>query len=254
VYIYEGGGISFNSGCSVRPLAGERGQLTAEQVKEAINPDDIHKPRTSVVSLENTANRGGGSCYQFSEIEKIKEVCVENTLVLHLDGARLFNALVAREESPKRYGQVFDSISICLSKGLGTPVGSVLIGNKGFIKKARRWRKVLGGGIRQGGYLAAAGLYALEHNIDRLSEDHYRARLLADALTKKDFVGYILPVETNIVIFEIKGRLTPAAFAEALSEHHIRVTVISKTQVRIVLHLGITETMVAKTIDAIEKL
>ncbi|HEX8278401.1 MAG TPA: GntG family PLP-dependent aldolase [Segetibacter sp.] len=254
VYIYEGGGISFNSGCSVRPLAGERGLLTAAHVKEAINPDDIHKPRTRVVSLENTANRGGGSCYRFAEIKKIKEVCVEHNLAFHLDGARLFNALVANGENPHPYGQVFDSISICLSKGLGAPVGSVLIGQKELIRKARRFRKVLGGGIRQGGYLAAAGLYALENNVARLSEDHRRAYMIADALTKKDFVGCILPVETNIVIFEIKGRLTPAKFAATLLQHNIRVTAISKTQVRIVLHLDITEEMVTKTIEVIEEL
>jgi threonine aldolase len=254
VLIYEGGGIAFNSACSVRPIAGERGQITAEQVQDAINPDDIHKPRTSLVSLENTANRGGGSCYDFAAIENIKEVCLKNGLALHLDGARLFNAIVAKGENPTQYGKVFDSISICLSKGLGTPVGSVLLGRTEFIKRARRVRKVFGGGWRQAGYVAAAGIYALENNIGRLEEDHRHAKMLADALTKKDFVGTIFPVETNILIFEVSGKFTPVILAEKFSEHNIRVIAISKTQVRIVVHLGITTEMVTKTIEVIESL
>ncbi|MEJ7826608.1 MAG: low-specificity L-threonine aldolase [Segetibacter sp.] len=254
VYVYEGGGIAFNSGCSIQPVKGNLGQITAEQVIEFINPDDIHKPRTSLVSLENTANRGGGSCYNFAEIERIKDVCLEHNLALHLDGARLFNAIVAKGEKPTQYGKTFDSISICLSKGLGTPVGSVLIGKKDFIKKARRIRKVLGGGWRQAGYMAAAGVYALENNIDRLAEDHRHAAMLAEAVGKKDFTGTIFPVETNILIFEVKGRLTPITFTKKLSEQGIRVLNISKTQVRMVLHLDISEEMVHKTIEVIKAL
>lgn len=254
VYIYEGGGIALNSASSVRPVTGDKGRITAEQVSDAINPDDIHKPRTSLVSLENTANRGGGSCYEFTEIEKIKEVCLKNRLAFHLDGARLFNATVAKGEKLKKYGETFDSISICLSKGLGVPVGSVLIGGKDFIKKSRRIRKVFGGGMRQAGYLAAAGIYALENNVERLADDHLRAKKIAEALSKKDFIGTFLPVETNILIFEVKGRHTPESFTEEMLKHDIRVTVISKTQVRIVLHLDITEKMAAKTIKVIEEL
>lgn len=254
VYIYEGGGIAFNSLSSVRPVAGNLGRITADQAADAINPDDIHKPRTSLVSLENTANRGGGSCYEFSEIEKIKEVCLKNKLALHLDGARLFNAIVAKEEKPQQYGKLFDSISICLSKGLGAPAGSVLIGKKDFIKKARRIRKVLGGGMRQVGYLAAAGMYALENNINRLADDHRHAQAIAGVLAEKDFTGSILPVETNILIFEVDGKFTPASFAERLRKDDIKVTPISKTQVRMVLHLDITKDMVKKTIKVIEEL
>lgn len=254
VYIYEGGGIAFNSACSVRAVIGDKGRITAEQVYESINPDDIHKPRTSLVSLENTANRGGGSCYEFSELKKIKKICSANNLFLHLDGARLFNAIVAKGENPRQYGNVFDSISICLSKGLGIPAGSVLIGKKDFIKKARRVRKVLGGGMRQAGYLAAAGIFALENNITRLADDHVHAKMLANVLIKKDFVGEMLPVETNILIFEVKGRFTPILFAEKLREREIKVTVISKTQVRMVLHLDITKEMVLQTIKVIEEL
>ena len=179
---------------------------------------------------------------------------MKNNLAFHLDGARLFNATVAKGEKLKKYGETFDSISICLSKGLGTPVGSILIGEENFIKRSRRIRKVFGGGMRQAGYLAAAGIYALDHNIERLADDHHRAKKIAEALTKKDFVGTFLPVETNILIFEVEGIHTPASFAEEMRKHDIRVTVISKTQVRMVLHLDITEEMTAKTIEVIKRL
>ena len=255
IYIYEGGGIAFNSSASTRPINGDCGRITAEQVAEAINPDDIHKPHSTLVSLENTANRGGGSCYDFSELKKIKEVCIANNLALHLDGARLFNALVAKNEKPVEYGRVFDSISICLSKGLGTPVGSVLLGKKDFIYKARRVRKVMGGGMRQAGYLAAAGIYALENHIDRLANDHSHASMLADVLATKDFVKQVSPVETNILIFEVNGRFTPQGLVDILmTEHEIKCFAISKTQVRMVLHLDITTEMVNKTIEVLQKL
>ncbi len=254
IYQYEGGGIAFNSGASVRLLEGDRGRITAEQVKESINPDDIHKPVTTLVSLENSANRGGGSCYHFADIQLIKEACLQNNLKLHLDGARLFNALVAKNETCKQYGETFDSISICLSKGLGTPVGSVLIGTKAIIKKARRIRKVFGGGMRQAGYLAAAGIYALENHVARLAEDHAHAQQIEKALTAKDFVGEILPVETNIIIFEVKGRFTAPQLAEKLREESIFVIPISSKQIRIVVHLDITPEHVAKTIQVINSL
>ena len=254
VYIYEGGGIAFNSGCSIKPIEGNLGRIKAEQVIAVINPDDIHKPISRLVSLENTANRGGGSCYDFAEIEKIKQVCLTNNLSLHLDGARLFNAIVANKETPTQYGDVFDSISVCLSKGLGTPIGSILLGKKDFIKKARRIRKVLGGGMRQAGYLAAAGIFALENNIDNLANDHLHAKMLRDALDKKDFVKNILPVETNIVIFEVGGRMNARQLTETLARHNIRVIDISATQVRMVLHLDVSAAMVQQTIEVIDQL
>jgi len=254
VYLYEGGGIAFNSGCSVKLIHGNKGRITAEQVANNINPDDIHKPPTSLVSLENTSNRGGGSCYDFNEIVAIKEVCKKNNLPLHLDGARLFNAIVANKENPLDYGKAFDSISICLSKGLGAPVGSVLIGSHEFIKKAKRIRKVFGGGMRQAGYIAAAGIYALENNVNRLAEDHKHAQLIANALQQKDFVGEIFPVETNIVIAEIKGRLNVDAFVLKMKQNNIHLFAISPTQIRMVLHLDITAEMVAETIQIIENL
>ncbi len=252
VYIYEGGGIAFNSCCQTKALEGDRGRLTAEQIIEAINPDDVHKARTSLVSLENTANRGGGSCYNFSEFQLIKDICLQNKLGFHLDGARLWNALVAKVESPKQYGEVFDSISICLSKGLGAPVGSLLLGKHHFIKKARRVRKVFGGGMRQAGYLAAAGIYALENNIERLKEDHLHAHQIAEALTKKDFIGKIMPVETNIIIFEVIGAYTPKEFCERLKLDDILCLAISPTQVRMVTHLDVTDEMAKKLVGVIE--
>ncbi len=254
VYIYEGGGIAFNSGCQVKPLEGDRGRINADIVAAAVNPADVHKPLSSLVSLENTANRGGGSCYQFAEIQKIKEVCLQNNLKLHLDGARLFNAIVVQKEKPADYGEIFDSISICLSKGLGAPVGSVLLGNKDFIYKARRVRKVFGGGMRQAGYLAAAGIFALRNNIERLDIDHLHAKEIASALLQKEFTGKMMPVETNIVIFDVAGAYTAQTLADAFRQYGILVMAISSTQIRMVLHLDVTERMVKDTIKVIESL
>jgi threonine aldolase len=254
VYQYEGGGIAFNSGASVRLLDGNRGRINAEQVKEAINPDDVHRPVSTLVSLENTATRGGGSCYDFADIQSIKEVCLQNNLKLHLDGARLFNALVARNETCKQYGEVFDSISICLSKGLGTPVGSVLIGTKQLVKKARRIRKIFGGGMRQAGFMAAAGVYALENHVARLADDHKHAQQLLTVLRSKDFVGDVLPVQTNIIIFEVTGRYTASMLAATFKEHDISVFAISPSQIRMVVHLDINPEDVKRTIEVIHML
>ncbi len=251
IYQYEGGGIAANSGASVKLLQGDRGRITAGQVRESINADDVHKARTSLVSLENTSNRGGGSCYDFEEIKKIRTVCDEHGLALHLDGARLFNALVAKSEKAEDYGKAFHSISVCLSKSLGCPVGSLVIGSKEFIRKAKRIRKAFGGGMRQAGYLAAAGIYALKNNVGRLTEDHHHARRLADALAKKDFVDAVLPVETNIIIFSVKERFTPQSLVEKMKEQNIWWYAISPTQVRIVTHLDVDADMVQKTIDVI---
>ena len=253
VYIYEGGGIAFNSGCQVKPIEGNLGKINAEKVLENINADDIHKPITSLVSIENTSNRGGGSCYEITDLHLIKQLCLNNNINLHLDGARLFNAIIAKHQSPKDFGNTFDSISICLSKGLGAPIGSVLIGNKSFIKKARRIRKVMGGGMRQSGYMAAAGIYALENNIQRLEEDHLHAHLIGNALKEKDFIGDILPIETNMVIFEVMGKYNPASFANYLKMHNILCIPISAKQVRMVTHLDIHSDMISKIIKTIHE-
>lgn len=254
VYQYEGGGIAVNSGASVKLLYGDRGRINAEQVLAAINADDNHKPHTSLVCLENTSNRGGGSCYDLNEIKRIKQVCKENHLSFHLDGARLWNALIAKNETPKQYGGLFDSISICLSKGLGCPVGSVLIGKKDLIKKARRVRKVFGGGMRQAGFLAAAGIYALKNNIKRLNEDHDHAKEIGDAIAKSKIAKAVLPIETNIIIFETKEPGFATALVEKLKEKGLLCYAITPDRVRFVIHLDITKEMVDKTTEIIGQL
>ena len=252
VYIYEGGGIAFNSGSQVKPIHGDRGRINAGQVVDMINPDDVHRARTSLVCLENTSNRGGGSCYEMEDIIQIKQVCDLYNLQLHLDGARFFNALVAKKQDPLQYGEIFDSISVCFNKGMGCPIGSVLVGSASFIKSARRVRKVLGGGMRQAGYMAAAARFALVNNIERLDEDHQHAKIIVEALIRKNYVGHILPVETNIIIFELKNNHTAKTFADALRHLDILVLPISANQVRMVTHLDVTEEMVMKTVDAIK--
>jgi threonine aldolase len=254
VYIYEGGGIAFNSGSQVRALDGDRGRITAEQVTLAINPDDVHRARTSLVALENTSNRGGGSCYSLEEIRKIRQICTDNQLKLHLDGARLFNALVAKGQSAAQFGQVFDTISVCLNKGMGCPIGSILIGPAVFIRQARRVRKVFGGGMRQAGFMAAAGIYALEHHIQRLEEDHRHARILGEALEKKDFVRSVMPVETNIVIFEVDQGGCGREIAQQLKEKGVLGHSISANQIRLVTHLDVTQDMIGQAVEIIEQL
>jgi len=253
IYQYEGGGIAFNSSASVKLLPGDRGRINAQQVKVAINPHDNHKAHSSLVCLENTSNRGGGSCYDLEEIKKIKQVCVENDLQLHLDGARLWNAMVAKNETPTQYGEIFNSISICLSKGLGCPVGSVLVGKKDFIKKARRIRKVFGGGMRQAGFMAAAGIYALKNNLERLKQDHAHAKQIGDAIAKSSIAKTVLPIETNIIIFETTGA-TAQALVDKLKDKQILCYATAPNRVRFVVHLDITAEMVNKTIEIIKNL
>ncbi len=244
VYNYEGGGVSFNSGVSCKLIDGKRGMITASQVEENINPPDFyHSPLTTLVCLENTTNKGGGACYDFDEIKKIRNVCNQHNLGLHLDGARLFNALVAKKETAKQYGEVFDTISICLSKGLGTPLGSVLIGNEKIMHNAMRVRKVLGGGMRQIGFMAAAGLYALDHHIDRLEEDHRKAQELGSALKKQSYVKEVETVETNIVIFYLNDSIKEAEFIKKLESEGIRISAMGQGKLRIVTHLDYTDAM-----------
>ena len=241
VYLYEGGGIAANSSASVNLLHGNRGRLSAEQISEAIHEDNVHYPISRLVSLENTVNKGGGCFYQLSEIQKIKVICKEKNMALHLDGARLFNALVETQESPLEYGKAFDSISICLSKGLGIPVGSVLLGTSEFIKKARKVRKRWGGGWRQAGYLAAAGIYALENNIERLKDDHFRAREIGKIMEGISEVEEIYPVDTNIVIFRINDKILVSDYVQKLNEKGIKASPFGKHLVRFVTHLDFTD-------------
>ncbi len=237
VYNYEGGGVSFNSGVSCKLINGHRGMITASQVEAAINPPDFyHSPLTTLVCLENTTNKGGGACYDLEEIKKIKAVCNKHGLGLHLDGARLWNALVAKGEKPSSYGELFDTISVCLSKGLGAPMGSVLLGKQQFMNKAMRVRKVLGGGMRQVGYMAAAGLYALDHHVDRMSEDHKRAQEIASLLKNKNYVKSVEPTETNIVIFNLNEFINNEAFISYLSLNEIAISDMGQGKLRIVTH------------------
>ncbi len=246
IYLYEGGGIALNAFSSAKTPDGDLGRLNAEQVQEAINnAEDIHQPVTRLVSLENTVNKGGGSIYDFNEIRNIKQVCTDNNLVLHLDGARLFNAIVETNETPRDYGEVFDSVSICLSKGLGCPVGSLLLGTRQVIKQARRFRKAMGGGWRQAGFLAAAGIYALDHNIDRLSEDHRRAKAIGQILSKKSFVKSVYPITTNIVIFELPGDMLAKDFVAAMAGKGIHCVTFGRHLVRFVTHLDFTDDQLA---------
>lgn len=241
IYKYEGGGIAGTSGLSFRLLDGDRGKLNPKEIEENINPDDIHFPKTSIIALENTVNKGGGSYYTIAEIESIAEIANRRQLKIHLDGARLFNALAETDENPSEYGNLFDTISICLSKGLGAPVGSLLVGKEIYLKQAKRVRKFLGGGMRQGGYLAAAGLYALKNNRQRLKEDHLKAKNLAEALRKSSFVSQVYPVVTNIVIFQLKAGLTTEKALQDLKEQGILAVPFGKDEIRFVTHLDVSD-------------
>lgn len=255
VYNFEGGGAAFNSGVSCRLLDGNRGMFTAKQLAEVINDkDNIHLPISSLVAIENTTNKGGGACWDFKEILNIKEVCTQNELKLHLDGARLFNALVAKDETAKQYGEIFDTISICLSKGLGAPVGSVLLGTKEAIKKALRIRKLFGGAMRQAGYMAAAGIYALDNNVTRLAEDHQHAKMIATALQQCRLVSEVESVETNIIIFYLDAQISQEDFIAKLQEHDILISSMGEGKLRIVTHLDVSREMIEKMIQVLEKL
>tara|TARA_B110000444_G_C18800474_1_gene577180 strand:- start:444 stop:1475 length:1032 start_codon:yes stop_codon:yes gene_type:complete len=242
IYNYEGGGVSFNSGVSCKIIEGDRGKITASQIKPCINsPDFYHSPRTSLVCLENTTNKGGGAVYDFNEIKKISELCKQERLALHLDGARLWNALEITQEDPKIYGSVFDTISLCFSKGLGCPVGSVLIGSNIIIKEAIRIRKILGGGMRQSGYLAVAGSYALQHHRKDLNIDHLRAKEISECLFKLSFINKVEPVETNIIIFSLDPEQNESNFIKYLKDKKILIMGLGKGKIRIVTHRNYTQ-------------
>ncbi|WP_308993573.1 GntG family PLP-dependent aldolase [Mariniflexile litorale] len=254
IYNYESGGASFNSGVSCKLIDGNRGMFTAEQVIDAINPDAYYYSSTRLVEIENTANRGGGSCWDFNEILKIRKVCDENNLGYHLDGARLWNALVEKKQTTEQYGEVFDTISVCLSKGLGCPVGSVLVGDEAIMKNALRIRKVFGGNMRQAGFLAAAGLYALDHNIHRLVDDHKKAKEIGEVLAKLAFIKIVEPIETNIVIFELNNDVNEKEFIQQLTNKNIHIISMGTNKLRIVTHLDYTITMHDKLIKVLQTL
>ncbi len=248
VYNYEGGGMASNSMVSVKTVDGDRGRITPQQVLDNIRPDDIHSPVTQLVCIESTVNKGGGSFYSLEQMKSIHEVTSRNHLSLHLDGARIFNALVETGDKPVQLGKYFNTISICLSKGLGAPVGSLLLSSRDLIKKARRIRKVFGGAMRQAGYLAAAGIYALDHHVTRLKDDHRRARELGKALGSLPFTKDVLPVDTNIVIFRLDGNLLAADMVRKLSEKGLLSVEFGKQEVRFVTHLDFTDEMLEQAI------
>lgn len=255
VYLYEAGGASFNSGVSCSLVDGNRGMITSLQVEEHLtDPEFYHNPKTSLVCIENTTNKGGGACYDIEELKRIKQVCTDNNLKYHLDGARLWNALVAKRQHPKQYGELFDTISVCLSKGMGAPVGSLLLGDKETIHRALRVRKVLGGGMRQIGYLAAAGLYALQHNVGRLEEDHRRAREIGALLQQLYWVAKVEPVETNILIFSVKPQFDENVLMEKLKQKNIYISSMGRGKLRIVTHLDYKQVMHDYVMEALQKL
>ena len=254
VYKYEGGGIAKNSGASVRLIDGDRGRITAEEVIKWINPEhDVHFPLTQLISIEDTANRGGGAIYDFDEIQKLRTLCDKINVPLHLDGARLFNALIENSIDYQTYASQFDSISICLSKGLGAPVGSLLLGTKEFIKKSRRVRKVLGGGMRQAGIIAAGGLYALKNNVNRLETDHCNAKLLEDTLLNCLWVSEVIPVQTNIVVVKLKDANQRDIIIEKLKEHGILIMPFGPGMLRFVTHLDASTDAIDKVCDVLKK-
>jgi len=255
VYRFEGGGMAFNSGCSVRLIQGDLGRINPSQIVENINPpDNIHYPTTRLVVAENTSNMGGGSIYDFDDLKQISGICKERGLFFHLDGARLFNALVETGERPEDYGNIFDSISICFSKGLGAPIGSILIGNKAFINKARRIRKLFGGGMRQAGYLAAASLYAVKNNVSRLKEDHRKAKILAYEIANSGFVKNVMPVQTNIVIVNLNEKYPQARLMDLFNEKGIMVVGFGQDKIRMVTHMDFTDEMLERTLEIFKSL
>ena len=253
IYLYEGGGIAFNSGCSVRLIPGDRGRLNAADVAANINPDDIHFPITGLVALENTMNKGGGSIYTLEQIAAVHAVCAKSNMPLHLDGARVFNALVETGEDAREYGKYFTTISVCLSKGLGAPVGSVLLGSREDIKKARRIRKAMGGGMRQAGYMAAAGLYALEHHVERLKEDHQRARQIGEAMQDLPWVKQIASVDTNIVLVDLADT-TPQQMLEKLNEKGVKAVAFGPASIRMVTHLQFDDQKLERLLEILKRL
>lgn len=244
IYQYEVGGYAFHSGIGIQLLPGKNGVLEAHQVAAAIRPNQDWLPKSTLVVLENTCNKGGGSVYPLENIQAIRKVCLERGLALHMDGARIFNALAVSGDAPAVIGRELDSISVCLSKGLGAPVGSVLIGSQKFIAEARRVRKAMGGGMRQAGYLAAAGMYALDHHVVRLAEDHAHARLLASTLETLDYVSGIRPVQTNIVIFDLVDTVTPAQLLAYLEENGVKASAFGPKTIRFVTHLDVDRAMI----------
>jgi threonine aldolase len=251
VYQYETGGYAYNGSLAIKTLKTPEGKLIPSDIEQAVNPDYDWLPESSLVVIENSCNKAGGIYYTLDEMKALSEQTRALGLKIHLDGARIFNVIAEKKYNSKTIGSLFDSISICLSKGLGAPVGSVLTGDKAFIKKSRRLRKVMGGGMRQVGLLAAAGIYALDHHVDRLCDDHRHARLLAEALANIPCVVSIRPVMTNIVIYEVDGSKVAELFQQHLEKHGILNVGMDKNLMRFVTHLDVNAGMIEKAVDII---
>lgn len=251
IYNYETGGWAFHSGVSVRLTNGVNGVMSVSEAESLILPDFDWYPNSRMLCIENTVNKGGGAVYTLTEMQQLQTMCSRKNLVYHLDGARLFNALAFLQLQPINLKGIFNSISICLSKGLGSPAGSVLLADKDTIKKSRKIRKVMGGGMRQSGYLAAAGLYALQNNIERITEDHMHAAELAKTLKTLPWVKAVLPQQTNIVIFEVADATSTN---EKLSTLGIKCSPFSPTHVRMVTHLDVSSEMIEHTIRCLMQL
>ena len=254
IYQYEGGAYAALSGVSIKCVDGTRGLLDPEDVRRGIRPPGglSHFPNTRLVCVENTANRGGGTCYPRSRIAAIVAVARENDLLLHLDGARLFNAAVATGYPAAELAAPFDSVSFCLSKGLGCPVGSLVAGSRRFIDRCHRFRKMFGGGMRQAGILAAAGLFALENHVERLADDHQRARRLARELAGVAGLEVDLQsIETNMVYLDVAGTgLDAAGFLERLVSREVLPVLIGPTTLRAVTHLEVDDEGIDRAIAA----
>ncbi len=251
IYNYETGAWAMLSGVSVRFTNGENGVMNVRDVEQCVLLDFDWHPNTRMVCIENSVNKGGGAVYKLENMKALSDFCRKSKLVFHCDGARIFNALLAEHLKPADVHGLFDSISICLSKGLGAPVGSVLVGKRDFIKKCRKIRKALGGGMRQSGVLAAAGLFALENNVERLADDHFHAKMISEALADCKMVNRVLPVKTNIVIAEADDAMLLFAM---LLQHGIKAQPFSQTQIRFVMHLGASREMIEKACAAIKQL
>jgi len=252
VYNYEGGGIARNSGASVRLVDEPHGAMPASVIRAEINPADSHFARTRLVCVEDTVNKGGGAVQSVATLAEGSAASRAAGLPFHLDGARAWNALRKTGQDWKRYGDMFDSISLCLSKGLGTPAGSVLLGSRDFIAEAHRSRKVMGGGMRQVGILAAAGLHAIEHHFDRLQEDHDRAARIGSLLSEHHSVANVAPVETNIVIAQLKNSRPASELVEAQHEQGILCSAFGPDQVRWVTHLDFGDEDLQQVLNALE--
>lgn len=255
IYNYEAGAWAMHSGVSIKLLEGQDGIINVENIREAIQPQFDWLPKSRLLVIENTCNKAGGTHYDLNQIQELTSFAQKQGLKRHLDGARLFNALCITGESPQKYGQYFDTISFCLSKGLGAPVGSLLVGSAEKIREARRVRKALGGGMRQIGFLAAAGLHALKHHRKRLAEDHEKADILRKSLQKNEGVTGVRPGESNIVIFDLDPTYMSAEeFIEKLKEHHVLCAAFGPQTVRFVTHMDVSHEEVGKACKIIEKL